>query len=104
MPAQEDTYRPQKGLHIVFAVSSILMFLSIIWMMADDHLREWKKLQRDFIRLEAAKMEQETGPKKLAKDIEELETQLAQEKKAVASAVRDAQRKVNSLLGDVQKK
>src|SRR4051812_29597270 len=56
MPATEETYRSQPYLHIVFAVSSVVMTLVIIWMILADHLRPWKQVQRDFQRVETAKL------------------------------------------------
>ncbi|HVX15533.1 MAG TPA: PDZ domain-containing protein [Pirellulales bacterium] len=53
MPANEQTWRDQKLLHVVFGVTSIVMLLSTIWMLAKDHSREWKNYQRRFQRLEA---------------------------------------------------
>ncbi|QEH36868.1 Cytochrome c [Aquisphaera giovannonii] len=57
MPASEETYRSQPVLHIVFAVSSIAMTLAIVWMIMADHLRPWKEVQREFQRVERAKLE-----------------------------------------------
>src|SRR5690242_13259851 len=53
MPANEQTWRDQKLLHVVFGVTSIIMLLSTIWMMAKDHNREWKVYQRQFRNVEA---------------------------------------------------
>ncbi|HET6878623.1 MAG TPA: PDZ domain-containing protein, partial [Pirellulales bacterium] len=53
MPANEQTWRDQKLLHVVFGVTSIVMLLSTIWMLAKDHSREWKNYQRRFQHLEA---------------------------------------------------
>src|ERR1044072_4920151 len=39
-------------LNVVFASSSIFLFLSVIWMVWDDFDREWKKTQRQFANLE----------------------------------------------------
>ncbi len=52
MPSREETWRNQYWLHVVFAVASMAMLVSIVWMMAKDHLREWKGYQREFIALE----------------------------------------------------
>jgi cbb3-type cytochrome oxidase cytochrome c subunit len=57
MPATEETYRKQSTLHLVFAVSSIAMTLSIVWMIMADHIRPWKRVQRQFQTIEAAKLE-----------------------------------------------
>src|SRR4026209_2572609 len=39
-------------LNVVFAASSIFLFLSVVWMVWDDFDREWKKTQRQFANLE----------------------------------------------------
>src|SRR6187200_2250806 len=39
-------------LNVVFAASSIFLFLSVIWMVLDDYDREWKSTQRQFAELE----------------------------------------------------
>ena len=35
-------------MHLVFAISSVLMLLTTVWMLAADHHREWKGFQRTF--------------------------------------------------------
>jgi len=54
MAATDQTYRHQKTLDIVFAVSCVLMLASIIWMFAQDYFREFKQVQRDFRDVEEA--------------------------------------------------
>src|SRR5918999_3035903 len=39
-------------LNVVFAASSIVLFVSTIWMVWDDFDREWKNTQRQFTQLE----------------------------------------------------
>jgi hypothetical protein len=39
-------------LNVVFAASSLFLFLSTIWMVWDDYSREWKNVQRRFVALE----------------------------------------------------
>jgi mono/diheme cytochrome c family protein len=56
MPATEETYRSQPTLHVVFAITSVAMTLSIVWMIMADHLRPWKQVQREFHRIEEAKL------------------------------------------------
>ncbi len=56
MPASEETYRSQPSLHIVFAITSVAMTLSIVWMIMADHLRPWKQVQRAFQQVEEAKL------------------------------------------------
>ena len=45
MPATEKTWRDQRLLHVVFAVSGVLLLLSTLWLFAADHDREWKPFQ-----------------------------------------------------------
>ncbi|GIW86769.1 MAG: hypothetical protein KatS3mg108_1093 [Isosphaeraceae bacterium] len=56
MPAREETYRSTRTLHIVFAITSVLMTISIVWMVLVDHLRPWKSVQREFQEIEVAKL------------------------------------------------
>jgi mono/diheme cytochrome c family protein len=77
-------------LNVVFAASSIFLFISVIWMVWDDYDREWKNTQRRFNQLEIevtqASLEQAAkgvDQQKLA----DLQAQLATaEKNATASA------------------
>ncbi|MEX0867329.1 MAG: hypothetical protein WD030_08215 [Pirellulales bacterium] len=46
MPATEQTWRDMKLMHVVFGVSSIILLLSTIWLLAKDHNREWKQYAR----------------------------------------------------------
>src|SRR5438094_588333 len=39
-------------LNVVFAASSLFLFLSVVWMVWDDFDREWKNTQRRFAQLE----------------------------------------------------
>jgi cbb3-type cytochrome oxidase cytochrome c subunit len=57
MPASEETYRRQPALHLVFAISSIAMLLSVVWMVMSDHMRPWKLVQRRFQLVEREKLE-----------------------------------------------
>src|SRR5262245_8127916 len=48
MAASDQTYRSQKSLHVVFAVSSVAMLATTVWMFWDDYNRPFKKEQREF--------------------------------------------------------
>src|SRR3954468_12845949 len=52
MAASDQTYRNQRGLHLVFAVSSVAMLGTTIWMFWDDYNRPFKKEQRVFREVE----------------------------------------------------
>ncbi|MBX9788331.1 MAG: hypothetical protein K2Y37_05405 [Pirellulales bacterium] len=48
MPATESTWRDVKLMHVIFGLTSLGLLVGTIWMLADDHNREWMQLQRDF--------------------------------------------------------
>ncbi len=52
MPATEQTWRDSKLLHVVFGITSLVMLVATMWMLAADHQREWKKFQRAFREVE----------------------------------------------------
>ncbi|MBM4070674.1 MAG: cytochrome c [Planctomycetes bacterium] len=54
MAATDQNYRNQRALDIVFAASSVLMLLSVLWMLVQDYNREFKKEQRRFRDVETA--------------------------------------------------
>src|SRR5438552_16000804 len=54
MAATDKPYRDQNTLDIVFALSNILMLVSIVWMFMQDYDREFKHEQRAFRDVEAA--------------------------------------------------
>src|SRR5690348_16395261 len=53
MPATEQTWRNLKTLHVVFGASSAALLLTTIWMLAADHNREAKSMQKQFAEIEA---------------------------------------------------
>src|ERR1044072_7219328 len=88
-------------LHVVFAASSLFLFLSVIWMVWDDFDRDWKKTQRRFVDLQyqvtQAQLEQATrgvDPNKLA----QLQAQEAEARKAVEAN----QAQVDELAGKMK--
>jgi mono/diheme cytochrome c family protein len=54
MAATDQTYRNQKTLDIIFAVSCILMLLGTLWMFWQDYDRQFKHIQRAFRDVEEA--------------------------------------------------
>jgi cytochrome c551/c552 len=53
MPANEQTWYNLKVLHVVFAVSAVVLLLATVLMLTADHNRPWKKYARGFRDLEA---------------------------------------------------
>ena len=87
MPATEETFRNQSRLHIVFAISSIAMMLSIVWMILADHLRPWKDTQRQFHFIENAKLRVSEAAKQA--EINQKQQKEIEEKIANANLQRD---------------
>src|SRR5262245_53281458 len=42
MPATEKTWRDQMGMHVIFGISALIMLVATVWMLAKDHMREWR--------------------------------------------------------------
>ena len=75
-------------LNVVFAASSLFLFLSVIWMVWDDYDREWKSTQREFVELEMAITEGNRAKAAKAVDqnkIKQLQAQKAAAEKTVAA-------------------
>lgn len=100
MPATEETYRKQPTLHVVFALSSVAMLLSIVWMIAADHYRPWKQVQREFQRVEGAKLEK-AKEDKLTEQKQKYQAQL-DELDAKIEAAKQAARERRSELREVE--
>ncbi|MFI4874595.1 MAG: PDZ domain-containing protein, partial [Blastopirellula sp. JB062] len=53
MPANEKIWRNIKTMHFVFAISSVFLLAATVIMFAQDHLRQWKPIQRKYRSVEA---------------------------------------------------
>src|SRR6059058_3851463 len=90
-------------LNVVFAASSLFLFLSVIWMVWDDYDRDWKSTQRRFSQLEyqvtQAQLQQATRAVDRNK-IKQLQAQQQESAKKVAAnqeKVDELQRKLKDL-------
>jgi cytochrome c551/c552 len=85
MPATEQTWRSLKLLHVVFAVSAVVLLVATVMMLAADHNRPWKKYQREFRDLEtwsaAARVDEQASQAYQAR-ARELEDSLAAARRA----------------------
>jgi cytochrome c551/c552 len=52
MPATDQTWYPMKLLHRLFAVASLALLATTVWLLAKDHQRPWKEYQRTANRIE----------------------------------------------------
>ncbi|MGC3968098.1 MAG: hypothetical protein QM775_12225 [Pirellulales bacterium] len=86
MPATEQTWRNLKTLHITFGASALVMLLITVWLLAADHNRESKGLQKQFGLVETRYLEWRRG--------EQLTTDYETKKAELAKQLRDAQAEV----------
>ncbi len=85
MPATEQTWRNLKLLHVVFAVSAVLLLIATVFMLTADHNRPWKQYAREFRELEtwsaAARIDEQNSKSYEARRLE-LEDSLAESRRA----------------------
>jgi cbb3-type cytochrome oxidase cytochrome c subunit len=89
MPATEETYRSQPTLHLVFAISSIAMLLSTVWMVMADHLRPWKQVQREFQAVERDKLKAAEA-EKLEEQNTKLKAEIDKKDQEIAAALTES--------------
>src|SRR5438067_653024 len=101
MAATDQTYRNQKMLDIVFALSCIAMLVSITWMFAQDYNREFKKVQRRFRDVDEALTERQLVEKLPdTKQIEEAVDERAQAEAELKQVKDDNRRTIRPLLAE----
>jgi len=86
MDNQERHYNI-KTLNVIFALSSVALFLCILWLFADDYTREWKEYQLQFKTLEVEKT-------RVKLDKESLQLSNNQEYQNLLNEVEEAEKKV----------
>src|SRR5579862_8185642 len=83
-------------LNVVFAASSLFLFVSVVWMVWDDFDREWKNTQRQFARLEYAVTQLDL--QKAQRDVDKNKlSQLQSQEVAAQKNVQANQKKVDEL-------
>ena len=86
-------------LNVVFAASSLFLFLSVVWMVWDDYNRDWKNTQRRFAQLEFQVTQAQLQAAGQAVDKNKLAQLQAQEKAGQATVAANQQK-----VDDLQKK
>lgn len=76
-------------MHVVFGVSTLVMVLATIWMIADDYVREWKDYQADYFQI-ARWSDQAQLRQTRAESEHELRAQRAELRAAQSQSVADA--------------
>ena len=100
MPATEATYRDLKKLHVLFGVSSLALLGAILWMIAADHMREWKRVQRDFLIVDARRLEYELQQQEQAIDRQKL-AQLEQRRAEALQKIAQRQDEIDALQDEL---
>ena len=88
-------------LNVVFAVSSLFLFLSVIWMVWDDFDRDWKNTQRHFNQLELQVTQAQLQQAARSVDKNKLQQLQAQQQAAEAN-VASNRKKVDELQAKQQ--
>ncbi|HTK29038.1 MAG TPA: c-type cytochrome [Vicinamibacterales bacterium] len=83
-------------LNVVFAASSLFLFLSVVWMVWDDYNREWKQTQRHFVALQMQVTEAQRTAAANKVDKSKL-AQVQAQLKAAEQSVAANQKKVDDL-------
>ena len=83
-------------LNVVFAASSLFLFLSVVWMIWDDYDRDWKNTQRRFEQLEVQVTQAQLQQAGRAVDRSKLQ-QLEAQEQAAQKNVSANQKKVDEL-------
>ena len=102
MPATEQTWRNLKTLHVAFGASALIMLLVSVWLLASDHNREAKSLQKEFSVLESRYLEWRRG-EQLTTDYENEEAELKKKLDDAQAAV-PPRPEVDRFLGIAQQK
>jgi len=105
MPATESNFRDVKRVHVVFAVSSVLLLLTTLWMMQADQAREWTGYQRKFEELQTQKQRAAINAIESSPQFKTSEDDLNAKKKAAQAQLKDAseQPKVEQANSDFAK-
>jgi mono/diheme cytochrome c family protein len=88
-------------LNVVFAASSLFLFLSVVWMVWDDFDRDWKNTQRQFVQLETQVVQAQLDQASRAVDRNKLAALEARQKAAQASVAAN-QQKVDELNAKIK--
>jgi mono/diheme cytochrome c family protein len=83
-------------LNVVFAASSLFLFLSVVWMVWDDFNRDWKNTQRQYAQLQYQITQAQLQQANRAVDQNKLK-QLESQEKAAQQSIAANQQKVDEL-------
>ena len=87
-------------LNVVFAASSVFLFVTVIWMVWDDFDREWKDYQRRFVALESEVTGLDLQTAREGVDEQRLE-ELRSGRAAAEQALASSQQQVDELDGQL---
>ncbi len=94
MPANDTYWRNLKKMHVVFAASAVALFVVTLWMMADDHDREYFDHQRTFERLQVMRTRARLDALQKNPDFEK-------KKKALDAAIASAEAELASKADEI---
>ncbi len=100
MPANEEFWRSPRRMHVVFAVSTLVLTVATVLMLMADYDDEWKVYQREFSRLDAERAQRE---ERLIADAAyvEREEALIKEKQAAQANLAKKQSEIDAVKRDI---
>ncbi|MEX0718245.1 MAG: PDZ domain-containing protein [Planctomycetaceae bacterium] len=93
MPANETVWRNLKRMHVIFAVSSAALLVTVVWMLAGDHADPWRDFQRTSEKIVAEKLradmsEYQRDPERVAR-VREVQEQLEEARVAYEATAQE---------------
>ncbi|MEX2288042.1 MAG: c-type cytochrome [Planctomycetaceae bacterium] len=103
MPATDKYFRNLKTVHVVFALSTVGLFASTIWMMAADHADPWREIQKTNFRIDAERTRAELNAVKSDETYQERQARLAAELAEATAKIDQQKSDVDALEADLRK-
>ena len=88
--------------NMVFAITSVMLVISMFWMVWDDYDREWKRLQREAMALEEYKTQALIGKEQKNIDADALK-QLEDELSAINQAISSQQDRYDAAQAELKR-
>ena len=102
MPATESYLRDVKKVHVVFALTSILLLAVTLWMIAADHAREWHGYERTFDEIQAKKQQLAIESIEKSPQYEKSKAELEEEQKAAAQQLQSIEPELKKLTKELE--
>jgi cbb3-type cytochrome oxidase cytochrome c subunit len=102
MPATESYLRDVQKVHVVFALTSILLLAVTLWMIAADHAREWHGYERTFDEIQTKKQQLAIESIEKSGQYEKSKAKLEEEQKAAAQQLQSIEPELKKLTKELE--